>query len=169
MGKWMDIKGHVIASTVYADKVHVASDVAWELGGLEWMTGEVQAMGTMEVPLIGLLNNIQLTITKIGLDNGFARMNRLEKQNLEMRWVQNVVKADGSMGTEGCKAFIRTLPGTTPGLGLEVGSAPEMENVFNVTRAEVYMDGKEVLVVDRLASILRIDGKDYMSKINSLL
>ena len=40
---------------------------------------------------------------------------------------------------------------------------------YNVTRLQIYVNGREYLTVDRLAGILRVDGKDYMSKINSLL
>ena len=103
MAKWLDIKGPVVADTVYADSTLVAKDVAFTLPGIEFLTADVQAMGNMTVPLIGLLENMELSITKIGVDNGLRRMNRLEKQSFEFRWVQNVVKSDGSTATEGCR------------------------------------------------------------------
>lgn len=169
MGKWLDIKGPVVADTVYADGKLVARDVSFTLPGVEFMTADVQAMGNMTVPLIGLLENMELSITKIGADKGLGRLNRLQKQNLEFRWVQNVVKSDGTQATEGCKAFVRTLPGALPELGVEVGAATEAENTYNATRVQIYADGYEVMCVDRLSQILRVDGKDYMKKINNLL
>lgn len=169
MGKWLDIKGPVVADTVYSGGTLVARDVAFTLPGIEFLTADVQAMGNMTVPLVGLLENMELAITKIGLDNGLKKLNTLEKQNLEFRWVQNVVKSDGSQSVEGCKAFVRTLPAATPEIGVEVGSAPEEEITYNVTRLQIYVNGGEYLTVDRLSQILRVNGKDYMSKINSLL
>ena len=169
MAQWLDIKGPVVADTVYADGTLVAKDVAFTLPGIEFLTADVQAMGNMSVPLIGLLENMELAITKIGVDNGLSRMGSLKKQNFEFRWVQNVVKADGSITTEGCKAFVRTMPGTIPGIGVEVGSAPENENTYNATRVQVYANGEEILCVDRLSQILRVNGEDYMSKITNLL
>lgn len=169
MGKWLDIKGPVVADTVYADGVLVAKDVSFTLPGIEFLTADVQAMGNLTVPLIGLLENMELTITKIGVDMGLSRLSKLEKQNLEFRWVQNVVKSDGSQKDEGCKAFVRTLPGALPELGVEVGSATEAENTYNVTRQQIYTNGTEYMCVDRLSQILRINGKDYMSEINNLL
>ena len=169
MAKWLDIKGPVVADTVYADNTLVAKDVAFTLPGVEFMTADVQAMGNMSVPLIGLIENMELSITKIGIDKGLSRMNRLEKQNFEFRWVQNIVNSDGSTSVEGCKAFIRTMPGSFPETGVEVGSAPEHENTYNVTRMQIYAAGVEIICVDRLSQILRINGKDYMSKINNLL
>lgn len=169
MGKWLDIKGPVTADTVYADKTLVAKDVAFTLPGLSFLTADVQAMGNMTVPLIGLLENMETTITKIGLDQGLRRLNRLEKQNLEFRWVQNVVKSDGTQTVEGCKAFVRTMPSASPDVDVEVGSAPEGEITYNTTRIQIYANGVEYMCVDRLAGILRVNGKDYMSKIQSLL
>lgn len=169
MATWLDIKGPVVADTVYADNVLVAKDTAFTLPGIEFVTADVQAMGNMTVALIGLLENMELAITKIGIDKGLSRMNRLKKQNFEFRWVQNVVKSDGSTGVEGCKAFVRTTPGSFPELGVELGNASEQENTYNVTRMQIYANGEEILCVDRLSQILRIDGEDYMSKINNLL
>ena len=167
--QFQEIKSAVVADSVYADKVLVARDTAFTLPGLEFMTADVQAMGNMTVPLIGLLENMELSITKIGIDKGLSRMNRLEKQNFEFRWVQNVVKSDGSMKSEGCKAFVRTMPGSLPGIGVEIGSPSENENTYNVTRCQIYAGGEEILLVDRLSQILRIDGKDYMAQIRNLL
>lgn len=169
MAQWQDIKGAVVADTVYANNMLVAKDTAFTLPGIAFLTADVQAMGNMTVPLIGLLENMELAITKIGLDNGLGRMNRLEKQNFEFRWVQNVVKSDGSVSVEGCKAFVRTMPGAFPETGVEVGSAPEQENTYNVTRMQIYANGIEIVCVDRLSQILRINGKDYMKQISNLL
>lgn len=112
---------------------------------------------------------MELTITKIGVDMGLSRLGRLEKQNLEFRWVQNVVKSDGTQGTEGCKAFVRVMPAALPELGVEIGSATEAEGTYTVTRMQIYANGAEYMCVDRLSQILRVNGKDYMSAINNLL
>ena len=169
MATWQDIKGGVVADTVYDNKQLVGKDIAFTLPGLAFLTADVQAMGNMTVPLIGLLENLELAITKIGLDKGIGRMNRLEKHEFEFRWVQNVVKSDGSMTVEGCKAFIRTLPGSFPETGVEIGSASEAENTYNVTRMQIYAGGEEIVCVDRLSQILRVDGVDYMKQISNLL
>lgn len=169
MPNFLDITGPVIADTVYAGGELVAKDVAFTLPGLAFLTADVQAMGNMSVPLVGLLENMELAITKIGVDKGLGKMNRLEKQNLEFRWVQNIVKADGSSGPQGCKAFVRTLPGSFPELGVEVGSATEAENTYNATRMEIFVNGEEIVCVDRLNGILRVYGKDYYGAIANLL
>ena len=46
MGKWVDIKGPVVADTVYSDNMLVAKDTSFTLPGIEFLTADVQAMGT---------------------------------------------------------------------------------------------------------------------------
>ena len=169
MAQWQDIKGGVVADTVYSDKKLIAKDVSFTLPGIEFVTADVQAMGNMTMPLIGLLENMEMAITKVGLDLGIGQMNKLEKQEFEFRWVQSSINANGSQSVDGCKAFVRTMPGSIPELGVEIGSATEAENTYNVTRMQIYINGREVLLVDRLSQILRVNGKDYMKNINKLL
>lgn len=169
MGKWLDLKGPVIADTVYSGGVLVAKDVTFTLPGVEFLTATVQAMGNLDVPLIGLMENMNLKITKIGADLGLRRLSKAEKQNLEFRWVQNVVKSDGSTSPEGCKAFVRTMPSGFPELAVEVGNATEGEINYTVTRQQLYANGTELMLVDRLSQILRFNGKDYYSQISNLL
>ena len=169
MGTWMDIKGPVVADTVYADGKLVAKDVSFTLPGIEFMTADVQAMGNMSVPLIGLMENMELSITKVGIDLGLRRMNKLKKQNFEFRWVQNSVNKDGTTEVKGCKAFVRTLPGSFPETGVELGSVTELEHTYNVTRMQIYENGNEVVCVDRLSQVLKVNGVDYMKNITKLL
>ncbi len=170
MSMWLDLKGPISADTVYDDSNNLlAKDVAFTLPGLEFETAELQAMGSMDVPVIGRINNMELSITKIGMDNGLRKLNKLEKQNLEFRWVQEVVDSEGGITQEGCKAFVRTMPTSTPEFGVEVGSNIEGECTYSATRIRIVIGGEEWLVVDRLAGVLQVNGTDYMSTINSLL
>lgn len=166
---WLDLKGAIVADTVYSNKKLVAKDVSFTLPGISMQTSDVQAMGTMSMPLVGLLDDMELAITKIGIDLGLGKLSKLEKQNIEFRWVQSVVKSDGSSTVEGCKAFVRCVPKALPGVGVELGSASENELTYGVSRLQIYCGGTEYLLVDRLSQILRVDGKDYMGKISKLL
>lgn len=166
---WLDMKGPILADTVYSDNQLCAKDVSVQLPAITPLTSDFQAMGTMSLPIVGLIESMELTITKIGIDMGLGKLARLQKQNLEFRWVQNVVKADGSTQPEGCKAFVRAVPKSIPGPNLEIGSASENELTYEVTRYQLFVGGQELILVDRLSQILRINGVDYYSKIQSLL
>jgi len=166
---WLDMKGPIMADTVYSDNQLCAKDVSAQLPSVTPLTSDFQAMGTMSLPIVGLIESMELSITKVGIDLGLGRLARLEKQNLEFRWVQDVVKSDGTTQPEGCKAFIRTIPKSIPGPSLEIGSATENEMTYEVTRYQLFVGGRELILVDRLSQILRINGVDYYSKVKSLL
>jgi len=40
---------------------------------------------------------------------------------------------------------------------------------YGVTRVQIYANGVEIMCVDRLSQILRVNGKDYMKEVNNLL
>lgn len=165
----LEKKGPIVADSVYANGVLVANDVGFTLPGITFQTADIQAMGNMSVPIIGLMEDMEASITKVGIDKGLSTLSQLDKQELEFRWVQNVVKSDGSTSVEGCKAFLRTLPSATPELGIELGSTVEAEGTYKVTRMQIYVGGAEYMCVDRLNQVLRVNGKDYYSAIKKLL
>ena len=57
-GKQMDIKGPILADTLYCDGWLVGRDVEFTLPDITFKTAEIQAMGTMVAPLIGLVENM---------------------------------------------------------------------------------------------------------------
>jgi phage tail tube protein FII len=166
---FLDMKGPIVADTVYSDNQLCAKGATVKLPAITPLTGDFPAMGTMTLPIIGLLDSMELSITKIGIDLGLGKLSMLQKQNLEFRWVQTVVKADGSTSNEGCKAFIRGITKSVPGPSLEVGSATENELTYEVSRYQLFVGGVELVLIDRLSQILRINGVDYYSNIQSLL
>lgn len=165
----IDIRGPVLASTVRSGGVLSAKDVTVTLPSITPLTIEVRAMGTLTLPVWALLENMEMTINKIGVDMGLARFARMEIDDHEFRWVQNVIKADGRSTPEGCKAFVRAVPLSIPGTAVEIGVAPESDISFSATRYQLFAGGEELWCIDRLAGICRIYGKDYYKEIESFL
>lgn len=166
---WQDKKNAVLADTCYCDNKLAAQDVSVSLPAVNFLTTEVNAMGSMDVVLAGLIEAMEATITKIGLDVGLGSMLTPTKHNYEFRWAQNVLKSDGTSEPEGCKAFITGVPKGVPATGLEIGSNIESEISISCTRYQLFCAGKEILCVDRLSQICRINGTDYHKKISSLI
>ena len=169
MSLWVDITGAINADTVYSEGELVARDAAFKLPEVAFVTADHKALGAMSLPVNGQLESMETTITKIGVDIGLARLVRLQSANLEFRWAQTVKSADGTMKTVGCKAFIRGVPKKLPGISIDPGNLTENEIPIEVTRYQLIADGNELVLIDRLASIIRIDGKDYFDEIRSLL
>lgn len=161
MGKWLDVKGPILADTVYADNRLVARDVEFTLPGLNFQTATISAMGNMDVALIGLLENMELSITKIGTDEGFSNLIGLSRKTFEFRWAQTSIAKTGESKVEGVKAFVKVLPLSIPDLAIKPGDAVSTEHKYTVTRLELYVGGAEKLVVDRLNTVLRVNRTNY--------
>ena len=166
---FINIKGAVLADTVYSDGELVAKDVTVTLPSVNYMTAEHKAMGTIELPMLGQIEAMEASVTKKGYDAGLATLAQPTAKNLEIRFVQDVITAEGVSQPEGCKAFLRAVPKTLPGSDLEPGATGDTQVTFAVTRYQLIVGGKELCLVDQLKGIQRINGKDYAKSINSLL
>lgn len=166
---FVPINGPVVADTVYCDNQLVARDVSVTLPEITPMTASLQAMGTFDLPIWQLLNHMETSITKIGVDNGLVSLVKPDMKPLEFRWVQTLTDADGNTRNVGCKAFVKGIPNKIPGIGLEVGSPSEGDVTIATTRYGLFVGGKEMFLIDRLSGIVRIDGKDYANDTGSML
>lgn len=166
---FINIKGAVLANTVYKDGELVAKDVTVTLPNINYLTAEHKAMGTVELPVLGQIEAMEAAVTKKGYDSGLAKLARPEAMNLEFRFVQDVIDSDNVSKPEGCKAFLRAVPKTLPGGDLEPGSVGDTQVTFAVTRYQLIVGGEELCLIDQLKGIQRIYGTDYAKSINSLL
>lgn len=168
MSKFVNICGPVVGTTAYKNNKLVARDVSITLPEVAPTTADLQAMGTFSMPIWQLIGHMEAAITKIGADEGLAALITPDMGQIEFRWVHTVTDASGKTREVGCKAFIKGIPSKIPGVGLEVGSASEGEATIAVTRYALFVDGAEMWLIDRLAGIVRINGKDY-ADIGSML
>ena len=113
---WLDLKGPILADTVYVDGVLAAKDVTIALPPVNLVTADFKAMGTYTAPLLGQIEAMEASITKIGIDLGLRSLVKLTSKTIEIRWAQDVKLSDGSTKTEGCKAFLRCVSKGIPGL-----------------------------------------------------
>ena len=166
---FLNIKGAVLANTVYKDGILVAKDVNLTLPSVNYLTAEHNAMGKIELPMIGQIEAMEASVTKKGYDSGLANLAKPEAINLEFRFVQDVIGSDNVSKPEGCKVFMRATPKTLPGSDLEPGVVGDTQISFAVTRYQLIVGGEEICMIDQLKGIQRIYGKDYAKNITSLL
>lgn len=159
----------VEADSVYDNNKLMANDCSVTLPEVSFMTADIAAMGTASLPLQALVEDMEMTITRVGADRGLMSMCRPGTHNIEVRWVQDAISPSGAVSKEGCKAFIKGLPVKIPGIGIEIGSAPENELTFKVTRYKLMVNGKTALLIDRFAHKLEINGKDYYKQYGKYL
>lgn len=165
---FVNVCGPVVADTAYAEGVLVARDVALTLPEVAPMTADLPAMGTFTMPVWALIEHMEAEITKVGLDKGLRGMLTPDMKPLEFRWVQTITDANGNTKNVGCKAFLKGIPANLPEVGIEVGSATEHGCRIALMRYNLFVDGQEMWLIDRLANIVRINGKNY-ADMDSLL
>ena len=165
---FVNICGPVVGSTAYRKNKLIGRDVTITLPEVAPTTADLKAMGTFSMPIWQIIEHMEASINKIGVDEGLCAAITPEMEQLEFRWVQTVTDANGKTKNVGCKAFIKGIPGKIPGVGIEVGSASESEIPIAVSRYQLIVDGKEMWLIDRFASIVRINGKNY-ADIGSML
>lgn len=160
--------GPVIGATIRIDNALVADEVTVTLPEIAAMTADIQAMGTMSLPIWPLIENMEMTVNKVGVDLGFRKAISPGVVTLEVRFAQSQVDANGNVKYVNCKAFCKGSTLTVPGIGIEVGSASENEVTYAVTRYQLFVDGAETILADRLAGKLKIGGKDLTSGLAEL-
>lgn len=171
MEKTIDIRGPVNANTTYVEGQLVARNTTITLPEVTHVTASVQAaLGEYEVPLFGLVETMESTIKKIGIDNGLSKMLTMEPKTYEHRWLQQITETGGGSKVEGCKAFIRGVPKIAiPSIEVNPGDSTELDIPLSVSRYQLFVGGEEICLIDKLAGICRIHGKDYAESVNNLL
>lgn len=166
--KTVPVNGPIVANSIYCNDILVARDVAVTLPEVVPMTADLSAMGTYSKPIWNLIDNMELAVTKVGVDLSMRTMVSPGTKPIEIRWVQTVTEATGNTRNVGCKAFMRVEPNKLPGIGHEVGSASDNECTYTVTRYQLIVDGVEMWLIDRLTGDCKIAGVDVNS-IDSML
>ena len=168
MAAWYDKASAIAADTVYCDGELVARDVTVSLPELSAITAELNAGGTLEVPISNQFEPMEASLTKMGVTYDIAKVIEPKRHTLEIRAVEDVLTADEKRVSQ-IKAFLGAIPKGVPALSLEFGSIPENEITFAVLRYQLYVDNREVLLIDKPNGIYRVNGVDYSSSIESYL
>jgi len=164
----LDKMGAVLATKVLCDNVVVAEDVVITLPDVDFVTSEVKALGTLNVPT-PLTNPLEPAITSVGIDNGLFNMLGLGSKTYEFRFVKNVLTTSGDTEVQGYKAFIKGIPFNIPGGSVEPGASWSGDVKISATRYQLFVDGVEKILIDKLKNTCKINGTDYAKEMNSLL
>lgn len=164
----MDKTGPIVKTKAFIGGVCVAEDTTVKLPDIPFLTAEYRALGTLTLPM-PLTDNLEAAITQIGFDRGLYKKLALEPMKFEFRFGEYDITGDGQMKGKSQKAFITGTPTTIPGGELNPGETYEGEIPISVTRYQLYVDGVETILIDKLNNILKINGKDYGKIINNLV
>ena len=160
--------GAVLATKVLCNNITVAEDVTLSLPDITFVTVEQNGLGKISIPTC-LTEAMQSTVTSVGMDKGCFNMLGLSSKTFEYRFVKNLLETSGDTGVKGYKAFLRGIPSNIPGGAVEPGSSWSGDVTFEITRYQLYADGVEKILIDKLKGVCKINGVDYAKDIQSLL
>jgi hypothetical protein len=168
----MIISGNVIAHKLLADSVEIDDNVSCELPSVEFGTTEVKGagiLGTVDMPSPGQINALTFVINSRAVNKKSAALAKTGKQSLELRFVRDVVQADGSVIPAGAKIFITgVLKKYGPGK-VEQGATMDGSIEFEVLRYRQVIEGVETLLIDKFKYQYVVNGTDYMADIKAAL
>lgn len=167
--------GAIKGCTVYAAPNGVASktpaciDSSVTLPQVSFPTNTIQAMGGFDIPDQTRVEPMTCTI---GVEAGVESNELVQSGNASyiIRWGQEVTKPDGTIGLDKWEAFVSGVVASSPAPSLEVGQSGTSDITINVSRYRlVYNDVNELYAIDRIAGILRINGKDLRAPLDAIL
>ena len=174
-GLWLDQNLTVNANTVYVnptgeDQELVAKDVEISMPEVKNLTVDATAMGKLTVPVISQFENMEAKIHHIGADLGLAKMLAQSTLEIEVRWVEQMMKEDGSQTRVGCKAYLTGFPEiAVPSFTVKPGEAVDVEIPYTITGYKMVKDGETLWDINRLTQKCIINGVDYFADMSSLL
>lgn len=164
-----DLKGAVLASSIYIDGKQVAVNATVTLPEITPATVEVMAAGgTIEMPVFSKLEAMEAAVTLQGINGDVLKMLTPERHRLTCNIVQQSVGADSSKA-EHVKANMEVIPKTVPAIEATYGEASETELTFAVLSLKLSVGGKVVLHVDPVKGIYKVNGTNFTKAITSMI
>ena len=156
----------------FCDGVVIDEYVSVELPELSLATHEVSGagvMGTLDVPSRTQIEGMELGVSTSGMGAGRARLMTPGQHRLEFRATQEVYTPENGVQVEGLKIFVTGVLKSGGGGTLESASGVESDATFEVLRYEEYVNGEEMLIVDKVNIIYRVLGADHAQDIRGYL
>lgn len=165
-----NLKGAVLASSVYCDGFQIAVNATINLPEVAPETTEVTAAGgTLELPVTSKISAMEASISKQGIDRDWLNALQQKPYDLIVNIVQQSVGADGTNTPEHIKAFLRVVPKAIPAIEASYGELMEQEISLAVLSYKLVVNGSTYFHIDPVKGIFKVNGKDYNADILSMI
>lgn len=161
MLKALETNGPVIGDSLYCNGELIAREFAFSIGEIKPITAEIQAMGTLNVPINGLIEDTTCSITLKGTDALTQVLTRQERLNLEIRAVQSVIDPAGNEFKVGIKYFLTVMPLGVAAEENTPGEVTSREYNFQLYSYQKIFNGESQIEFDRFGNRYITDGKDW--------
>lgn len=140
-----------------------------ELPELEAMSETVTGAGIageVESPTLGQYASMTATFTWRTIERAAFELSTPGSHNVDLRGSQQVYNAGtGTYDTSAVRVSLLVTPKNTSLGSFEPGAQTDTEQEFEVLYIKMWIDGKEVLEIDKFNYIVRFNGKDVLAKV----
>ena len=158
------INSAVTGAYAYIDNKCVAEYVDFKLPAVNRVSAEINAMGKMNIPT-PLIDPMQTTITKIGVDKGLGQLIIAKKIDLVFKWTQmQYNKITNELEEVSCSANIAGFPASIPELSITQGESTNIEITIETFAYTLQVGGATVLDIDRINGKFDVNGESYSIK-----
>lgn len=159
----------VIANLLKRNGVAVAKDVSVEFTLPAFARGEMQNSGSDETPLLMFDGVMEAKITGKGIDKSIVDIAAPVTARYKLVEVQQTNQVDGSPDKEQVEFVFKGKGAGPMSHSSSVGEGSDAEFTIVLSRYEEYLNGEEMVCIDRDLGICRINGTDYFADVNKML
>lgn len=158
---------------VYTDGNDLIGAADVELPDLEYITETISGAGVageVDSPVIGHFKSMSLKLKWRTFNAGAVKLMGAKAHPLDLRGsIQRYDAGSGEYAAMPMKVVMRGMP-KKAGLGkFEMGKPMDNESEFEVVYLKVWLDGTEVLEIDKMNFICRINGTDALADVRKHL
>lgn len=151
---------------VYDDNNALIGVATVDLPDIEAMTDTVSGAGIageVDSPTLGHFASMTLTINWRTITGDATRLNAQRVHALEFRASQQINDAArGELKTQAVRVVTRCTPKNLSLGSLEVSAGTDSSSEFEVSYLKIYIDGRDVLEIDKYNFKFVVNGEDFL-------
>ena len=153
----------VIANLLKRNGKAIAKDVSVEFTLPAFARGEMQNSGTDETPLLMFDGAMEAKITCKGIDKSVVDIAAPFTARYKLTECQQIKLIEGSPAVEQAEFVFKGKGAGPMSHSSSVGEGSDAEFTVVLSRYEEYLNGDEMVLIDRDLGICRINGIDYFA------
>lgn len=161
----------LISFRVYNDSNDLLGIATVDLPEIEAMSDTVSGAGIageVESPVLGHYSSMTTTFTWRTIEKAAMKLSVQKAHAVEVRGAQQVYDAaNGEYKTVPVRASMRIVPKTVTLGSFEPGSTTDTEQEFEVLYLKMYVDGKDVLEIDKFNYIAKFGDTDILASVRA--
>lgn len=163
----IDYNAGTIGTSMYDNGVKVANDVSFTIPKVSYTTAEAQVAGPQNVPIVGQFDDMQLTVNFNNVTEETMNCFTAGTHTFDLRWKDyNFEEATINSKYRLHKVVCICMPNEAgPEMEITQGERNDYELTAAVISLTHYVDGKEIVHLNRAAKQFRQNGVDKFKDI----